>query len=294
MFEFVEANRASFPVAILCRTLGVSTSGYYDWRHRSPSRRALDDEVLTEEIRLVHGQSRQTYGYRRVTAELVDGRGRSVGRHRVARLMRRAGIVGVTRRRFCRTTRRDERARPAPDLLQRDFSAAGPDRRWVADITYVPTWSGLLFLAVVIDVFSRRVVGWSMSAHQRTELVTNALTMAVRRRRPAAVVVHHSDQGCQYTSYDFARACRAAGVERSMGSVGDCYDNALAESFFATLECELLDRAIFPNRNAARVAVFDFVERFYNPWRRHSSIGYISPAEFERRWQPRADACDAA
>jgi putative transposase len=278
----------------MCRTLGVSTSGYYDWGTRPLSARALADEVLVEEIRLVHEQSRRTYGYRRVTAELVDGRGREVGRHRVARLMRQAGVQGVTRRRFCRTTRRDERARPAPDLLQRDFTATAPDRRWVADITYVPTWSGFLFLAVVIDVFSRRVVGWSMSSQQRTELVTAALSMAVRRRRPDGVVVHHSDQGCQYTSYDFAKACRAAGVERSMGSVGDCFDNAMAESFFATLECELLDRTTFECRNTARMAVFEFIEVFYNPWRRHSSIDNLCPAEFERRWREQNDLRDAA
>ena len=158
----------------------------------------------------------------------------------------------------------------------------------------MPTWSGFLFLAVVVDVFSRRVVGWSMSARQQTELVTRALRMAVARRRPSGVVVHHSDQGCQYTSYDFARACRAAGVERSMGSVGDCFDNAMAESFFATLECELLDRSVFENRNAARMAVFDFIEAFYNPWRRHSSIGNLSPAEFERRWQAGRSSREAA
>ena len=294
MFEFVEANRAVFPVAVVCRVLGVSTSGYYGWRHRPPSPRALADEVLTEHIRLVHGQSRQTYGYRRIRAELVDGYGLAVGRHRVARLMRRADIQGVTRRKFCRTTRRDEHARPVPDLLRRDFTASAPDRRWVADVTYVPTWSGFLFLAVVIDVFSRRVVGWSMSATQNTSLVTNALRMAVIRRRPAGVVVHHSDQGCQYTSYDFATACRRAGVERSMGSVGDCYDNALAESFFATLECELFDRTTFQNRNVARLAIFDFIEGFYNPWRRHSSIGDLSPVEFERRWRAKSHSCDAA
>ena len=178
--------------------------------------------------------------------------------------MRRAGLQGVTRRKFCRTTRRDERAQPVPDLLRRDFSATAPDRRWAADVTYVSTWSGFLFLAVVIDVFSRRIVGWSMSAHQRAELVTNALRMAVTRRGPTGVVVHHSDQGCQYTSYDFAQACRRAGVERSMGSVGDCYDNALARASSPPLECDLLDRTVFENRNAARVAIFEFIEGFYN------------------------------
>ncbi len=174
--------------------------------------------------------------------------------------MRREGLEGVTRRKFCRTTRRDESARPAPDLLERDFSAPAPDQRWVADITYVPTWAGFLFLAIVLDVCTRKVVGWSMSATQNTELVVRALKMAVARQRPTGVVVHHSDQGCQYASYDFARACRAAGVDRSMGSVGDCYDNAMAESFFATLECELIDRSVFENRNQARMAIFDYIE----------------------------------
>jgi len=197
VFEFVHANQAQFPISVMCRALGVSTSGYYGWRDRPPSERALADEVLTEQIRTIHAESRRTYGYRRVTAELTDGQGEEVGRHRVARLMRKAGIQGVTRRRFCRTTRRDESDEPVPDLINRDFTASGPDRRWVADITYVPTWQGFVFLAVVLDVFSRRIVGWSMSASLETEVVTRALRMAVGRRRPADVVVHHSDHGCQ-------------------------------------------------------------------------------------------------
>ncbi len=294
MFEFIDANQADHPVALMCRVLGVSSSGYYGWRDRPPSARALADEVLTEQIRDVHAFSRQTYGYRRVTAELTDGRGEVVGKHRVARLMRLAGIEGLRRRRFCRTTVRDERGRPAPDLLNRDFTAEAPNQRWVADITYIPTWSGFLFLAVVLDVFSRKVVGWAMSASQRTELVTAALRMAVARRRPDNVVVHHSDQGCQYTSYDFAKACRAVGIERSMGSVGDCFDNAMAESFFATLEWELLNRSVFENRSQARMAIFDYIEAFYNPWRRHSSIGNLSPAEHERRWHANQTSRDAA
>ncbi len=294
MFEFIDANQADHQVALMCRVLGVSSSGYYGWRDRPPSARALADEVLTEQIRDVHAFSRQTYGYRRVTAELTDGRGEVVGKHRVARLMRLAGIEGLRRRRFCRTTVRDERGRPAPDLLNRDFTAEAPNQRWVADITYIPTWSGFLFLAVVLDVFSRKVVGWAMSASQRTELVTAALRMAVARRRPDNVVVHHSDQGCQYTSYDFAKACRAAGIERSMGSVGDCFDNAMAESFFATLEWELLNRSVFENRSQARMAIFDYIEAFYNPWRRHSSIGNLSPAEHERRWHANQTSRDAA
>jgi len=288
------ANQATHRIATMCRVLGVSKSGYYCWLIRPPSLRAIDDEVMTEKIISIHAQSRKTYGYRRIRDELVDEHKEHVSKHRVARLMRNAGIEGVTRRKFCRTTRRDESARPAPDLLERDFQADAPDRRWVADITYVPTWSGFLFLAIVLDVFSRRVVGWSMSANQNTELVTRALQMAVTRRRPGGVVVHHSDQGCQYTSYDFAKACRSANVERSMGSVGDCFDNAMAESFFATLECELIDRSVFENRNQARMAIFDYIEGFYNSWRRHSSVGSLCPNEFERRWRAQADLDNAA
>jgi len=281
-------------VATMCRLLGVSTSGYHGWRERPPSPRALSDEVLTEKIHLIHDQSRKTYGYRRMTTELVEEHGEELGRHKVARLMRKTQLQGVTRRKFCRTTRHDDRARPAPDLMERDFSAPGPDERWVADITYVPTWVGFLFLAVVLDVFTRKVVGWSMAANQNTELVTKALKMAVSRQRPAGVVVHHSDQGCQYTSYDFATACKAAGMKRSMGSVGDCYDNAMAESFFAILECELIDRSVFEDRNQARMAIFDYIEGFYNTWRRHSSIGNVCPAEFERRWRAQAASSNAA
>jgi putative transposase len=288
------ANQARHPIARMCRVLGVSKSGYYCWLSRPPSLRALDDEVMTEKIVSIHAQSRQTYGYRRIRDELDDAHGEHVSKHRVARLMKIAGIEGVTRRKFCRTTRRDNSARPAPDLLDRDFSAEAPNKRWVADITYVPTWSGFLFLAVVLDVFSRKIVGWSMSANQNTELVTRALQMAMTRRKPDGVVVHHSDQGCQYTSYDFAKACRAAGVERSMGSVGDCFDNAMAESFFATLECELIDRSVFENRNRARMAIFDYIEGFYNSWRRHSTIGSLCPNEFERRWQAQAALGNAA
>jgi putative transposase len=244
----------------MCRLLGVSSSGYYCWRTRPPSERSISNEVVTEKIRLVHDQSRKTYGYRRMTTELVEVHGEQIGQDRVARLMSIAGIQGLTRRKFCRTTRRDKRARPAPDLLKRDFCASRPNERWVADITYVPTWAGFLFLAVVVDIFTRKVVGWSMAANQNTELVTNALQMALLRQRPHGVVIHHSDQGCQYTSHDFATACRAAGVERSMGSVGDCFDNAMAESFFATLECELIDRSVFEDRDRARMAIFEYIE----------------------------------
>jgi putative transposase len=222
----------------------------------------------------------------RIHAELVED-GEHVGRKRVARLMRAAGLEGVSRRKRTRTTVRGEELRPAPDLVERDFTADGPDQLWVADITYIPTWSGFLYLAVVLDVWSRRVVGWSMRKHLKTELVLEALNMAIWQRRPERVV-HHSDQGTQYTSIAFGIRCRKAGIQISMGSVGDCFDNALAESFFATLECELIDRTSFRTRTEARLAVFDFIEGFYNPRRRHSGLGYDSPATYEARYRPAA------
>jgi putative transposase len=277
----VSAHRAVHAIATMCRVLGISRSGYHAWRRREPARRSLADAELTSRIRTIHARSRGTYGAPRVHAELAAG-GELVGRKRVARLMRADGLEGASRRRGMRTTRRSRDARPAADLVGRDFTADRPDRLWVADITYVPTWSGFLFLAVVLDAWSRRVVGWSMATHLRTELVLDALEMALTQRRPTDVI-HHSDQGTQYTSIAFGQRCREAGVRPSMGSVGDCFDNALCESFFATLECELIDRRRFPTQAEARMAIFEFLEGWYNPHRRHSALGYLSPAEFERR-----------
>jgi putative transposase len=275
----VTAHQAVHPVAVLCRTLGVSPSGYYAWRKRPLSPRARADVELTAQIEAVHRESRGTYGAPRIHAELA-AQGLHLGRKRVARLMRAVGLQGVSRRKF-RTTVRDETARPALDLVDRQFTAAGPDRLWVADITYVPTWAGFLYLAVVLDAWSRRVIGWAMDSHLRTELVLAALDMALARRRPTDVI-HHSDHGCQYTSFAFGRRCREAGVRPSMGSVGDAYDNAMCESFFATLECELLDRHRFRTQADARLAVFDFIEGWYNPRRRHSQLDYLAPMIFER------------
>ena len=267
----------------MCRILGVSPSGYFAWRHRPPSRRRIEDEKLTLAIKEWHARSRGTYGAPRILEDLRD-QGYRVGCKRIARLMRAAGLRGVSRRKWITTTIRDQRVRPAEDLVHRKFVATAPDQLWVADITHIPTWAGVLYLAVVLDVFSRRVVGWAMAAHMRTELVLDALDMALARRRPFNVV-HHSDQGCQYTSIAFGNRCRQYGVRPSMGSVGDCYDNALAESFFATLECELLERTRtrFRSQAEARMAVFDFIEGFYNTHRRHSSLGKDSPLEFERK-----------
>ena len=216
------------------------------------------NEALTGRIRAIHARSRGTYGMPRIHAEL-SAEGVQVGPKRVARLMRAAGLQGISRRKRAHTTVRREDRRPAPDLVARNFTATAPDQLWVADITYVPTWAGFLYLAVVIDAYARRVVGWSMAKHLRTELVLNALNMALWQRRPQNVI-HHSDQGCQYTSIAFGKRCREMGVRPSMGSVGDCFDNALCESFFATLECELIDRSSFRTQAEARMAVFEFIE----------------------------------
>lgn len=274
------ANRAVFPIAAMARTLGVSEAGYHAWRRRPPSSRAVANEELLRRIRTVHLVSRESYGAPRVQAELRAA-GEHVSRKRIARLMRSAGLVGVSRRRGgAVTTRRDREACPAPDLVDRDFTAEAPNVLWVADITFIPSAAGFLFLAVVLDAWSRRVVGWAMENHLRAELVLRALEMAIITRRPRDVV-HHSDQGAQYTSLAFGKRCREAGVRPSMGSVGDAYDNAMAESFFATLECELLNRRRFASPAEARMAVFSFIEGWYNPSRRHSALGYLSPNAFE-------------
>jgi putative transposase len=269
-----------YPIATMCRVLEVSTSGYYAWCKRPPSARAERDAQLKQRIREIHEQSDGTYGRPRVHAELQED-GEAVSPKRVGRLMREEGLEGVSRRRKVITTVRDAESRPAPDLVDRQFKATGPDQLWVADITYIATWSGMLYLAVVVDVWSRRVVGWAMATHLRSELVVAALNMALMQRRPHAVI-HHSDQGSQYTSLAFGQRCREAGVRPSMGSVGDCYDNAMCESFFATLECELLDRYRFRTPAEAETAVFQFIEGWYNPHRRHSALGQRSPMNFER------------
>ena len=283
VFEFIDAEKTSFPIAFMCRRLGVSTAGYYAWLNRAPSARSVADAELTNTIQQIHARSRGTYGVPRIHAELGEEHGIHCGRKRVARLMRRASLRGVCRRRRVRTTRRDEQAQLSDDLVQRQFAASRPDALWCADITYLPTGQGFLYLAVIIDAYSRRVVGWSMANHLRTELVLDALEMALWNRRPGAGLIHHADHGTQYTSLAFGRRCRQAGITPSMGSVGDCFDNAMAESFFASLECELIDRSRWRTHTHARMAVFDYIECFYNPRRRHSAIAYLSPAEFERR-----------
>ena len=275
----MKANQAEHQVATMCRVLGVSPSGYYAWRRRGRSGRAKRDAELRERIRAIHRASRGTYGVPRVHAELAAG-GERVSRKRVARLMREAGLAGISRRRGARTTHVDHGHRAAPDRVERQFRADAPDRMWVADITYVPTWTGFVYLAIVLDVFSRKVVGWAMAHHLRTELVLAALNMAIGQRHPTEVI-HHSDKGTQYTSLAFGKRCREMGVLTSTGTAGDCFDNAMAESFFATLECELIQRRAFHTQAEARMAVFQFIEGWYNTRRRHSALGYLSPNDFE-------------
>lgn len=282
----MNANQADLPVRTMCRVLRVSSSGYHDWLQRAPSARSIDDTVLVERIRQIHADSDATYGRPRVRRELL-AQGQMVNAKRIARLMRAHGIRGVSRRRgFVLTTRRDKSQDKAPDLVQRRFVADGPDKLWVADMTYVPTWAGFIYLAVVLDAWSRRVVGWAIGQDMTTELVLKALNMALQQRKPRGVI-HHSDQGSQYTSLAFGKRCKEMGVKPSMGSVGDAYDNAMAESFFATLECELIDRRSWPTKAEARMALFTWIEAWYNPRRRHSALDYDSPIDFEVRHRQR-------
>lgn len=292
----MKASQADYPVRTLCRVLRVSPSGYYDWLERAPSARAQANAELAQRIGEVHGTSDATYGAPRICAELRDA-GLKVGHNRVARLMRLHGLRGVSRRRgWCVTTRRDPQRVPAPDLVQRHFEAAGPNQLWVADMTYIPTWAGFGYLAIVLDAFSRKVVGWAFGQRQTADLVLAALNMALHTRKPTRGdhgVIHHSDQGSQYTSVEFGRRCSTMGVRPSMGSVGDAYDNAMAESFFASLECELIDRRTWPSFAQARMEIFTWIEGWYNPRRRHSALGYLSPINFERSRQDHSNRSGA-
>jgi putative transposase len=280
-FRLIEAERANYPVAVLCRMLEVSKSGYYAWRSRAPSKRSREDYALTQKIREVHRRSRETYGSPRVHAELRT-LGVRCGRRRVARLMRVAGLRGCMRSKKRKTTCRDPRTAPAPDLLRREFVAAQPNKVWLADITYIPTQEGFLYLAFILDAHSRKIVGWSMDSHMKTELVVDALQMAVWRRKPSAGLVHHSDRGTQYTAISFGKRLEEVGIVASMGRTGSALDNAMAESFVATLKSELLvHRGHFPDREVARSATFEYLEGFYNRRRLHSALSYRSPADYE-------------
>jgi putative transposase len=266
----------------MCRALEVNRTSFHDWERRAPSDRALSDAFLIEKIKEIHADSDGTYGARRIHAELRLAHDIHVGRKRVERLMKAAGISGLLPRKRRRTTVRLPGVRVAPDLLERDFRPDGPNQTWSADITYISTWEGFLYLAHVQDLFSRLIVGWSMADHLRSELVVDALEMALHRRRPDRGLIHHSDQGRQFTAVLFTKRCAKAGIEVSMGSVGDCYDNAVCETFHATLKKEKIYRRSWPTRAAARAAIFGYIEAWYNPRRRHSTLGYLSPVEFER------------
>lgn len=271
--------------------LGVSHSGYYAWKDRPLSARARANVALTQAIALAHAQSDEIYGAPKIYAELRDAsvsthdsRWAKVGKNRVATLMRCAALRGVSNRRsYVVTTERDDKACPAPDLVNRQFVASAPDELWVADITYVPTWAGFVYLAVALDVWSRKVIGWHIGQSLHTDLILAALEMAARARKPKSVI-HHSDQGCQYTSLAFGSRCKELKVRPSMGTVGDAYDNAMAESFFALLESELLSRRTFKTKSEASLVLFTYIEAWYNRTRRHGSQGQISPLAFENNF----------
>ncbi len=282
MFSFIAAEKANYPVAVMCRALGVNRTSFHDWERRPPSDRALTDAWLTEKIKQIHEASRRVYGAPRIHAELRMGHGIRVGRKRVERLMRAAGSSGLAPRKRGRTTIRVAGVRVADDLVERRFRPPAPNLLWLADITYLRSWEGWLYLAAVQDAYSRAIVGWSMAEHMRAQLVVDALKMALARRRPDRGLVHHSDQGSQYVSLGFGQAAHDAGIALSMGSRGDAYDNAVAESFFATLKKELVHRRSWPTRRELGSAVFEYIEAFYNRERRHSTLDMVSPADYEQ------------
>jgi len=279
-FAFIDVEKALYPLRILCRVLRVSRSGYYAWRDRKPSVRALDDERLRPKVVEAFKVGRGTYGSPRVLDELID-QGFEIGRRRVARLMRELGLRGVSPRKFRVTTDSDHNHAIAKNLLARDFEASRPNEKWVTDITYVWTSEGWLYLATVMDLYSRRIVGWSMADHLRTELCLDALQMAIKQRTKIRGLVHHSDRGVQYASDRYRAALKAQGIECSMSRRADCWDNAVAESFFGTLKNELIYRRPWLDRASVRNAISEYIEVFYNRIRRHSTIGNVSPAKFE-------------
>lgn len=294
VFRFVLANKAAHSISLMCRVLSVSRSGYHAWVIRRPSTRAVSDAALTEQIAAIHEETMKTYGSPRVHAELRLEHDILVGRKRVERLMREAGLSGLHKRRRGRTTIRVQGVRTAPDLVERDFNPTRVNQLWCADITYIRTWEGWLYLASVMDCYSRRIVGWAMADHMRAELVIDALQMAVARRRPQGRPIHHSDQGSQYTSLVFTQRCRSVDIDVSMGSKGDCFDNAAMESFHASLKKDLIHRQSWPTKAEARTAVFGYIETFYNRRRRHSRLGMLSPIDYENSTLSRSEAALAA
>lgn len=282
----MKVNQAQFPVLKMCSIFGVSRSGYYSWKSRPKSARAIEDKNLKEDILQFHKASKETYGAPRIHADLAEA-GTHIGKKRVARLMKASNIQGVRKKPYTVTTQSDEGAVRPKDLVKRKFVAERPNQLWVADITYIPTWAGFIYLAVVLDVFSRKIVGWAIGRRMKTRLVLDALNMAVQQRHPINVI-HHSDQGSQYTSIAFGARCVEAGVQPSMGSVGDAYDNAMCESFFSTYEAEVIERETFKTKLQAENAAFEFIEGWYNPKRRHSALGMLSPMKYEENYHAEA------
>ncbi len=285
-FRFIHTEKVNYPVAVLARVLKVNRTAYYAWAKRPPSSREMEDRHLTRKIKEIHAANRGVYGAPRIHAELRMAHGIKVSRKRVERLMARARISGLVKKSRGKTTIRVPGVRVAGDLLLRDFTATAPNQIWAADITYLRTWEGWVYLAAVQDLYSRKIVGWSMADHMRAELVTDALKMAVHRRQPEKGLTFHSDQGSQFVSLAFGQLARANGIAQSMGQVGSAYDNAVAETFFATLKKELIHRRTWPTKAELRPEVFEFIEGFYNRRRRHSYLGWLSPAEFEGRACP--------
>ena len=286
---FIHDHVADFPVQVMCELLGVSRGGYYAWAGRAESARAADDRALAIEIRAAHEASRGRYGSPRVHAEL-RARGRRIGRKRVARLMRGMGLAARRRRRFRRTTDSRHAFPIAPNLLERNFTAEAPDRVWLADLTYIWTAQGWLYLAAVLDLYTRRVVGWAMADHLRHELTLAALDMAIVRQRPAPGLVHHADRGVQYAAHGYRARLRRHGMVCSMSRKGDCWDNAPMESFFATLKGELVEAAEYDTRDEARADLFQYIEGFYNRRRLHSGLGYLTPEQKAAAFQSAASA----
>jgi transposase InsO family protein len=279
-FRFIQAEKAIYPVRVLCRTLAVSCTGFYAWCRRGLSLRAKQDAVLKVEIRAAHAASGKRYGSPRIHADL-KAENQQVGRKRVARLMREEGLEGQRKRRFRVTTDSRHSFPVAANELNREFSVSAPNKVWVTDITYIWTREGWMYLAAILDLFSRRVVGWSMDSCLDRTLALDALVMALKTRRPEPGLVHHSDRGVQYASLDYQNRLRERGIICSMSRKGDCWDNAVAESFFSTLKAELVHRTDYVSRSQARASVFEYIEVFYNGRRRHSALGYVSPVEHE-------------
>ena len=281
-FKLIDEERAHHPVSRIARAVGVTRAGFYAWKKRPRSKRRDFDLELKDKIRQIHTDTDGTYGAPRIHADLLDDHDIHVGKKRVARLLREEGLQGVSRRGAKRPRRLTAEMPAAPDLVRRKFTAEAPNQLWVADITYIPTWEGWLFLAAVMDIYTKRIVGWSMRDDLKADIVIDALGMAATRRKPVPGLVHHSDRGGQYRSLAFGKTLRDSGIAASMGSRGDAYDNAAAESMMATIKTELIHRRRFKTQDEARLAVFRYIEGFYNPVRRHSALGYKSPDNYER------------